>query len=177
MEIPTITTARLRLRPFCEEDVDALHNILSEKDIMRYFPRPTSPSRERVHKLIAKQLRHWETYNLGWWAVETRPGGELIGWNGLQYLPETDEVEIGYLLRHAYWGQGLTPEGGRAGLAYGFETLGLDTIIAVMHPENIASQRVAEKLGMTFTGEAVYFEMPVYRYVIEDQDFQRLQPW
>ncbi len=177
MKIPTITTARLVLRPFRAEDVEALHNILSEEDIMRYFPRPTSPSRERVHKLIAKQLRHWEMYNLGWWAVETRTGGELIGWNGLQYLPETDEVEIGYLLRHASWGQGLATEAGREGLAYGFETLGLSTIIAVMHPENIASQRVAEKLGMIFTGEAVYFAMPVYRYAVEDQGFQRLQSW
>ncbi len=179
MKIPTLTTARLVLRPFTEGDVDALYSILSQDGIMCYFPGSTPPSRERVQKLIAKQLSHWETYNLGWWAVEPRVGGQddrvpepdgLIGWNGLQYLPETDEVEVGYLLSKPYWGQGLTTEAGQASLAYGFETLGLHTIIAVVHPENTASQRVAEKLGLTFTGEAVYFDMPVYRYVIKAED-------
>ncbi len=177
MEIPTITTARLVLRPFTKEDVDGLHSILSEEGIMRYFPRSTPPSRDRVQKLIAKQLSHWETHNFGWWAVEPRADGQsdhtLIGWNGLQYLPETQEVEVGYLLSKAYWRQGLTTEAGRASLTYGFETLGLKTIIAVVHPENIASQRVIEKLGLTYTGEAVYFDMPVYRYVIKADDFQK----
>lgn len=182
MEIPTITTARLVLRPFTKEDVDGLHRILSEEGIMRYFPRSTPPSRDRVQKLIAKQLSHWETHNFGWWAVEPRAGGRddcvperggLIGWNGLQYLPDTQEVEVGYLLSKAYWRQGLTTEAGRASLTYGFETLGLKTIIAVVHPENIASQRVTEKLGLTYTGEAVYFDMPVYRYVIKAGDLQK----
>lgn len=89
----------------------------------------------------------------------------MIGWNGLQYLPETDEVEIGFLLSKAYWGQGLAVEGAEVVLQYGFERLGLEEIVALVHPENEASQRVIEKLRMSFVEEAEYFGMKVYRYV------------
>jgi ribosomal-protein-alanine N-acetyltransferase len=86
-------------------------------------------------------------------------------------LDETDEVEIGYLLSHAFWGRGLATEGGRIGLHYGFETLGLDEIIGLVHPDNIASRRVLEKLGMTLTGPAVYFETDLLRYVVTKPDW------
>jgi hypothetical protein len=68
---------------------------------MRYFPRSTPPSRENAHKLMAKQLNHWATHDLGWWAVALCTDSQdppvakrrkLIGWNGLQYLPETNDA-------------------------------------------------------------------------------------
>jgi RimJ/RimL family protein N-acetyltransferase len=166
-EIPTITTERLVLRPFAEQDAGPLYDILAEEGVLRYFPNTSPPPRDRVGRFIAHQLKHWEEHGFGWWAVEPRERGELIGWNGLQYLPDTDEIEIGFLLAKDYWGQGLATEGARPGLWLGFETLRLERIVAVVHPENIASQRVIEKLGLTFTNEADYFGMHVYRYEIE----------
>ena len=166
-EIPTITTPRLDLRPFTAEDVEPLHHILQEEGILRYFPNPTSPPRERVERIIAHQLDHWAEHGLGWWAVEPRDQGELIGWNGLQFLPETDEVEVGYLLSKAYWGQVLATEGARAGLQYGFEVLGLDQIVGLVHPENRASQRVLEKLGMSFVDRSHYFGLELLRYRLD----------
>lgn len=165
MTIPAMTTTRLILRPFTEEDIEPLYHILNQEDILRYFPNPEPPSRERVERLILKQFRQWEEHRLGWWAVEPRGEGGLIGWNGLQYLPETDEVEIGYLLDKAYWGQGLAVEGAQVGLRYGFKRRGLEQIIGLVHPENKASQRVLEKLGMSFVEVAEYFGMTLYRYV------------
>jgi ribosomal-protein-alanine N-acetyltransferase len=99
--------------------------------------------------------------------VETRSKGGLIGWNGLQYLPETEEVEVGFLLSRAHWGKGLATEGAAASLGYGFERLELESIVGIVHPENAASQRVLEKLGMSRQGAAEYFGMEVYRYVID----------
>jgi ribosomal-protein-alanine N-acetyltransferase len=167
MKIPTITTYRLILRPFCEADVEPLHTILGEKDILRYFPNPNPPSIERVQKFIAHQLDHWAEHKYGWWAVEpiTREG--LIGWNGLQCLPETGEVEIGYLLCRSHWGKGLATEGARVGLKFGFEAFELDRIIALVHPENKASIRVVEKLGMPFVDRANYFGMDINRYAMD----------
>jgi ribosomal-protein-alanine N-acetyltransferase len=78
----------------------------------------------------------------------------LFGWNGLQYLPDTDEIEIGYILAKPFWNQGLTTEAAFEGLRFVFEELGLDEIVAIIHPENLASQRVAEKLGLHFTRQA-----------------------
>ena len=99
-------------------------------------------------------------------ALKSDPLKEIIGWNGLQYLPETDEIEIGYLLRKDLWSQGLTTEAAAASLRYGFEQLKIPTIIAVAHPENLGSQQVAKKIGMTLTGRAVYFGMEVKRFIL-----------
>ena len=166
MQIPTVTTSRLKLRPFYEEDAARLHEILSEEDILRYFPSPGTPTLDQIRKLIANQLRHWEEHGFGWWAVEPIGEDQLIGWNGLQYLPDTDEIEVGYLLSRSYWNRGLATEGARAGLEFAFGKLDLKQVVAIVHPENRASQRVIEKLGMRFTEETEYFGMAVYRYEI-----------
>ena len=89
----------------------------------------------------------------------------MLGWNGLQYLPDTEEVEVGYLLSRRHWGQGLATEGAQAALRFGVETLRLGSIVGIVHPENIASQRVLAKAGLTFINEADYFGMHVCRYV------------
>lgn len=133
---------------------------------MRYFPNPTPPEFERVVGLIDRQLAHWAQHGYGWWAVEERQTGQLIGWNGLQYLPDTDETEIGYLLDKAWWGQGLAGEGARAALAWGFARFDLPEVVGIVHPQNWGSRRVLEKIGMDYTGGAEYFGMHVRRYHI-----------
>jgi ribosomal-protein-alanine N-acetyltransferase len=167
MSIPTITTARLVLRPLTEEDVDPLHRILGDGDVLRYFPNTNPPARDRVQKLISDQLAHWEERGYGWWAVELRSRNGLIGWSGLQFLPETEEVEVAYLLGKAFWGRGLATEAAQACLQYGFEQVGLESIVAIVHPENAASRRVIEKLGMSLVDRAHYFGMDCYRYSID----------
>ena len=177
MAFPTLTTARLTLRPLTLRDGHALHHILQQKEVLRYFPRPDPPPRERVDQFIRDQLRRWRRDGFGLWAVELRDRPGLIGWAGLQKLPlmpktqgavaEWQEVEVGYLLRSAYWGQGLATEAALASLHYGFETLKLPRIVAIVHRDNAASQRVAQKLGMHCDGEAVYWGMPALHYVIE----------
>jgi RimJ/RimL family protein N-acetyltransferase len=171
MRIPTITTSRLILRALAEEDIGPLHCILGDRDVLRYFPNTNPPTRDRVQKLISGQLKHWEERGYGWWAIELRSQNELIGWSGLQFLPETEEVEVAYLLGKAFWGKGLATEAARAGLQYGFEDIELESIVAIVHPENIASQRVIEKLGMLFVDQSHYFGMDCYRYSIERSSF------
>jgi ribosomal-protein-alanine N-acetyltransferase len=171
MNIPTITTSRLLLRPFCEEDAAPLHAILGEKDFLRFFPNPTPPPLERVEKYIEVQKQHWLDHGYGRWAVDTRDTGSMIGWNGLQYLPDTDEVEIGYILAKHQWNQGLTTEAAQEGLQFAFEIPDLEEVVAIIHPENLSSQRVAEKLGMQFTKQAEYFGMQAYRYAINHGNF------
>jgi len=171
MKIPTLTTARLTLRPFAEADVDPLHCILQEEGILRYFPKSDPPERERVERLIAHHLMHWEEHGYGRWAVEPRAENRLIGWCGLEYLPETGETEVGYLLSKAFWGRGLATEGTQASVQYGFEHLKLETIIGITHPENVDSQRVLEKAGLSFTNRAHHFGMDCFRYAVERASF------
>jgi ribosomal-protein-alanine N-acetyltransferase len=171
-EIPTITTPRLTLRAFTEADVEPLFQLLAEPDVLRYFPNPGPPARDRVEKLVARQSAHWAEHGYGWWAVDLRADGAFAGWNGLQYLPETGETEIGYLLGKPFWGKGLATEGARAGLRFGFEELGLEKIVAIVHPDNVASRRVIEKLGMSGRERAHYFGMDVYHYALKRQAFR-----
>jgi RimJ/RimL family protein N-acetyltransferase len=167
MKIPTITTARLILRAFTEDDAEPLHHILDEADVLRYFPNPNPPSLDRVQSLIARQLAHWQEHGYGWWAAELRESQELIGWCGLQFLPEFVKTEVAYLLGKPYWGKGLGSEAARVAVQFGLETLRLESILAIVHVDNAASRRVIEKLGMVFIEQTYLWGMECYRYQVE----------
>jgi RimJ/RimL family protein N-acetyltransferase len=91
---------------------------------------------------------------------------------GLQILEDGPEVELGYKLGPEYRGRGYATEAGRAWLAYGFETLGLDRIVAVAWPENAASWRVMEKLGMTRVGPGHHYGHETLLYRITREEFE-----
>ena len=97
----------------------------------------------------------------------------MIGWCGLQYLPNTDETEIAYLLDRAVWGQGLATEAARAALRFGFDTQNLDRIIAIVHPDNLGSQKVALKAGLAFVDRTRYFQMDCFRYALDAESYRR----
>jgi RimJ/RimL family protein N-acetyltransferase len=96
----------------------------------------------------------------------THTGKQVIGWSGLEFLPETGETEVAYLLSKDFWGQGLGTEAARAALNYGLEVVGLNYIIGLVHSENNASRCVLQKIGLSFSNQANYFGMSLQRYVI-----------
>ena len=100
---------------------------------------------------------------------------KMIGWSGLQFLSETGEVEIAYLIAKPYWGQGLATESAHVGLTFGFENIGLHQIVAIVQTENFASQRVVQKLGMNFVDQSRYFGMVCFRYAMHRQTFGGLE--
>lgn len=165
-DLPTLQTARLTLRQFTLADVDALHQILQTPDILRYFPTPGTPTYERTERIVTRQLEQWQRMGYGWWALTTPSDGRLIGWCGLQFLPETNETEVGYLLAQPFWGAGLATEAARAALNYGFDHFTFPEVIGITHPGNIASQRVLQKAGMQFTRADRYFNMDCFRYAV-----------
>lgn len=166
MPIPTLLTPHTRLRPFTPADAPVLHTILNEPGILQYYPNPNPPPLERMYTFIERQLTGWQERGYAWWAVCTFQTDEIIGWNGLQYLPETGETEVGYLYSHAHWGKGYATEGAKAALEWGFQEFPLQQIIGLTHPENIASQRVLLKCGLQFDSRAQYFGMDCFRYTI-----------
>lgn len=145
---PTIKTARLVLQPLRSTDAERLVQIYQRKGVLRYFPNPNPPQLERVQRFIAEQQGHWEVHGYGNWGIIAKGESEIIGWAGLQYLPELEETEVGFLLDHSYWGKGYATEVALASLKFGFEQVEADHIIALVHPENLASRRVIEKCGM-----------------------------
>lgn len=163
----TLTTPRLILRPFTSADEDALFAITQEKDIFKYFPTKSAWSMEKVEKYIRYQAGHWDEFGYGHWAVTLTGTGQVMGWCGLEYLPETDETEVGYLLSNIYWGKGYATEAAQASVNFGKEKAKLREIIGLTDPLNIASQRVLEKSGLTFTRRQVYFGMEMFRFATQ----------
>ena len=171
MTIPIITSARLAFRPLVFEDAADLHRIYQVEGVLRYFPSPVPPALEEVQKFIQTQTRHWEEHGYGNWALVPKDGTELIGWAGAQFLPETGETEIGYLLARPTWGLGYATEAARVSLDFICKNFDFPQIIALVHPENAASRHVLEKCGLTLLDRKTYFGMEMCRYLIEREDF------
>ena len=119
-------TARMRLREFELDDAPALYRLRSEPEIIRYTGEPDAGSCEF--------------------------DGRVVGVAGLQYVDELDEADVGYRFLKEFWGRGLATEATQACLDYGFSTLGLKRIIALILPPNTTSIRVAQKCGMVGEG-------------------------
>jgi ribosomal-protein-alanine N-acetyltransferase len=165
-EIPTILTPRLILRALALEDAPALYRIHQTEGMLQYFPNPTPPPLERIERFIASQQAHWEKYGYGHWAI-TLPGQpDLIGWVGLQFLPETSETEVAYLVDRAYWGKGYATEAAKAALSFGFDRFDFSEIIALVHPENTRSLNVAARCGFEVVERKTYWGLELVRHTL-----------
>ena len=122
------------------------------------------PSRAKADEYIAHHLDHWRTFGYGHWAVVTSDDARVVGWCGLEYLPELDETEVAYLLSKRTWGRGYATEAARAAVSFGLDTAGLKTIIGLVHPANTGSIRVLEKCGLTFSDQLTLWGLEMRRY-------------
>ncbi len=167
-----IETARLRLRHCTLEDLDELSIIRSDPSVMQYIGKGNPQSRQQVREVLLDISNHWQQHGFGRWAIVHKEEQKLIGLCGLNYFEDTPEVEVGYTLAKAYWGKGFASEVASASLRYGFEVVKLDRIVAVAYPENTASRRVMEKLGMRFVKTTRFFDCNLVYYEISSHEYQ-----
>jgi RimJ/RimL family protein N-acetyltransferase len=151
-----LETKRLVLRHQVLSDLDDLWALYCNPNITKYIPDAPRSRAEAQEELEWHMHGHPKHPGLGLWATIHKETGKFIGRCGL--LPWTidgqPEVEVAYTIAQDYWGQGLATEAAEGILQYGFEKLGLARLICLIDAENIASQRVAEKIGMSFEREA-----------------------
>ena len=145
--IPTIETERLILRAFREGDLEDLATMYGDEEVMRHIGDGQPGNRMDTWRSMAMFLGHWELRGYGIWAAEERGSGRLLGRIGLFNPEGWLGLEVGWLLARDTWGKGFATEGGRAALRWAFETLDTDHVISIIRPDNVASRRVAEKLG------------------------------
>jgi len=143
-----IETAPLILRTVTLADVDdvARRWKLDEGSI------PRAEAEQQVHWMLANHAQNapGKLTHLCL-AIILKDTGEFIGWCGLEHLDTTKpDPALFYLLKANYWGQGLATEAARALLAYAFGSMNLTSLHGVAAPENVASKRVMEKIGMRF---------------------------
>lgn len=168
-----IETERVYLRPFTFDDLDAFAVICSDQDVMRYIGAGRPLSREETKTRLNSIIEHRNKHGFGVWAAVDKSTGTLMGYCGLQFLDNTSEVEVGYRLAKRFWGVGLASEAAKASLRYGFETLGLGRIVAVVQPANLASQHVLEKIGLSYVKDARFYITEVKYYAITQEEYER----
>lgn len=174
----TIETARLLLRPWQAGDLAEFTRLLTDPVVTRYIVVSTPFSPQDVADLSASTLEQWERNGFGPWAAIEKATGRWVGRIGLDELPHwpgPDRIEVGWELHREFWGRGLATEGGRAGLRYGFGTVGLERIISATMATNAASRRVMEKCGLRFQGELPMAGTTVAWYAIDRADWQARQ--
>jgi ribosomal-protein-alanine N-acetyltransferase len=159
-----LETDRLLLRTWVPEDVNEVFRIYSNPEVTRFLRTPDR-NLEDSRQRLQRALDHLEQHGFGFWAVVEKATARLIGSCGLKYLDGGPEIEVGYHLDQAVWGRGLATEAAAASLRYGFEHLKLERILAVVRPENGASRRVLEKIGMRYQGTGRYYDADVLVFV------------
>jgi len=145
-----IETNRIILRNFVESDAPAVFEFNSNLEVQKYTGDEIITSLERAKELITRVSQaDYDTYGYGRWAAVYKPENKVIGFAGLKYLPEIAETDIGFRFLPQYWGKGIATEVSKEIIKYGFETLNLEQIVGVAMPENIGSNKVLEKIGLS----------------------------
>jgi RimJ/RimL family protein N-acetyltransferase len=154
--MPMLQTPRLRLRSFTTHDLDPMATLMADVDFMRFslgvFTR--AKTAEFLNKVMVRDRESLPSQ----FAVIFRENERLIGYCGFfaQIVDGIEELEIGYRIDPAYWNRGLATEAARAVRDYAFSDLRLPRVMSLIHPDNVASRRVAEKSGMTIEKETVF---------------------
>ena len=151
-----ILTARLRIRPLRQDDLDAMHAVYSDPECTRFIPRGVRDL-EGTRQRVAELIKHHDRHGVSKWAVEIAGTGEVIGDCGLQFLPGTSDLELGFHLAKAHWGRGYATEAATACLQWAQQHRH-ERIIAIVDPNHHASQHVLENLGMRSIGTLYLFD-------------------
>jgi hypothetical protein len=165
-----VETERLILRHFHICDSAAMNCVFGDAEVMRFGKGVQTQQWVRVWLRGCLEDYH-QNWGFGLWAVVEKNSRESIGYCGLTYFPDVGgqpETEIGFRLARPYWGRGYATEAAVAVRDYGFDTLCLPRLIAIIDPQNVASIRVAEKAGMQYEKDVMFegYTHPDHVYAI-----------
>lgn len=160
-----LETERCRLRKLDADDAESIYRLNQHPDIFRFTTDPPFENIEAAREFLINYDPYSKT-GFGRWAVELKSTGEFLGWCGLKFIPEENEVDVGYRFLPEHWGKGFAVETATACCKWGFEVKKLDRIVARIHKENIRSIRVAEKMNMVYEKDLMYDGIPWLNYVV-----------
>jgi len=167
-----LETERMILREMNMNDVENLQGIFADPEAMRYYPKTKTVA--ETEDWIHWNRLSYRVYRFGLWIALLKESGAFAGQCGLvmQRVNDEPEIEVGYLFLRKYWGQGLATEAARACRDYavnyvGPNRLGYTRLVSLIDPRNLASKRVAEKIGMTREKETMLFDKRIEVYAFE----------
>lgn len=163
-----LDTDRLTLRPMTADDATPLLGVFGDPLVMASFG--VAPfDREQMRRWVERNLAHQREHGYGLWVVVLRETGQVIGDCGLEWQSIDGEpvAELGYDLRSDHWDQGYATEAARAVRDHAFDHLGIDRLVSMIRVGNMASRRVAEKVGMHLMAEVRQGDRSYWQYRID----------
>src|SRR5919197_2503155 len=171
-----LETDRLTLRMLRAWDFGAYAEMCSDPEVMRYIGDGQPLARPLAWRNLAMMVGHWSLRGYGLWAAEERSSGALVGRVGFWNPEGWPGFELGWMLRRPFWGRGYATEGARAALQFAFTQLGQPRVISLIHPENAASIRVAQRLGERQLGSTEVMGKPALVYRITREEWETPNP-
>ena len=161
-----LQTPRLILRQFTLDDAGLLLALNSNPEVLKYLHEPLLETEEQALHVLQNIILPQYKNNLGRWAIHLKATNEFIGWCGLKYLAELDEIDLGYRLMQEFWGKGYAFEAAKHTVDYGFNQLYLKKIVGRAHIDNAASLKILEKTGMQYIKDEVVDNCPVKTFML-----------
>ncbi len=149
-----IETPRLLLREMRLEDAAGMFELDSNPNVLKYIYHPPQTHISESVKVIEYVLEQYEAFGIGRWAMILKETGEFVGWTGLKMMTKSmnghvNYLDLGYRLCERFWGQGYATESAIASRDYAFDVLKAEKICGITALENLGSQRILKKVGMT----------------------------
>ena len=163
VSVPRLTTPRLLLREYRASDFDAFAANLADPAATQFVKG--APDRRTAWRMFSAGAGLWMLHGAGWWAVELRETGELIGQVGAFFRETSPDLEVGWTLHPKFWRRGLGTEAAK--VAHGFERRDARRIVAHISTANLASIKVSRNLGMHYEKDVPLFDETVGLYAIE----------
>ena len=161
-----LETKRLVLRPMLESDFESLLLIFTDPKVMAAFDHPPF-THEQMRRWLNRNLDHQNDFGFGLFSVILKETGELIGDCGLEQMEDMGGAELGYDFRSDFWNQGYATEAATAVRDHAFDVLKLPQLISLIRVGNLASKRVAEKVGMTLAEEFTRYDIRYWKYSLK----------
>ncbi|WP_345827975.1 GNAT family N-acetyltransferase [Erwinia sp. HDF1-3R] len=164
-----LETERLKLEPYHPSHYEGLRIMEGDPQIMRYISNGKVKTPDETWDGINRVMQRWETYGFSWWAIREKMSGMVVGAACLQHLANVEgaPLEIGWRLIADYHGNGYATEAARAIIEFAAGHVGATYLVAVADPKNSASQRVMQRLGMTFKAIEQHYDVPCVVYELQ----------
>lgn len=172
LEIEMIESPRLNFRRVDPSDFDFLLKYLSDPVLTKHLPLGAPYPKDEILSYLDNRVKHWQQHHFGTFLISLKSSPNSIGYCGLEYVKETEFIDIRYGVVRDCWGGGIAKEAAKRCIEFGFIDLRLDTIFGAAEPENIPSLAVLGKIGMkpcagyNFYGDVVnYFHITKSEYL------------
>ena len=166
-----LETDRLVLDAWQVSDVQAFRPIATDIQVMRYITGGVPWTDEQIQTFVERQVKVYSERGFCRWKLLSRATGEMIGFCGVGFWRDNPDPEIGWWLAKRYWGQGLATEAASSALRDAFDRIRLDRIISIARPENTASLRVMDKLGLRHECDFEVDGLRLLRYAIDRRQY------